>query len=349
MRDRHPALHLQGCGAFGDQFDAERAERAALVQVDVHRHGVLLGEAEHHVQVPDRVAVQPAGVEPADHLGAGGQRVAEQGRHPGLEQHAGLRERHDGDVGAVRVRLLRGQHPVEPLQTAVGVHLRVRPEPGGPAGDRQPEGVGGALRDGPGVVTPVGPVVGDQLGQRRPGGVRTERQAEPGGVEVDVGVGERREQDPAAPVLSFRARRQRQAGTDLGNAARRSAARRRPGSPTVGRHGSAGRCSPDHWISALRSVADPMARSGGQIGQNRTEGSAMNRTDGRRRQRTGQRARRESRSASRMITLLPSSRSQPRWPKSASALLTVSREAPTSWASSSWVRSWVTRRLPLSC
>ena len=37
-----------------------------------------------------------------------------------------------------------------------------------------------------------------------------------------------------------------------------------------------------------------------------------------------------------------SSRSQPREAKSASALLTVSREAPTSWASSSWVRSWWT-------
>ena len=58
----------------------------------------------------------------------------------------------------------------------------------------------------------------------------------------------------------------------------------------------------------------------------------------------GQRARRESRSASRMTTLLPSRRNQPRWSKSASALLTVSREAPTSWASSSCVRSWVTRR-----
>ena len=49
-----------------------------------------------------------------------------------------------------------------------------------------------------------------------------------------------------------------------------------------------------------------------------------------------------------MTTLLPSSRSQPRWAKSASALLTVSRDAPTSWASSSWVRSWVTRSWPPS-
>ena len=35
-------------------------------------------------------------------------------------------------------------------------------------------------------------------------------------------------------------------------------------------------------------------------------------------------------------------RSQPRAAKSASALFTVSRDAPTSWASSSWVRSWTT-------
>ena len=42
------------------------------------------------------------------------------------------------------------------------------------------------------------------------------------------------------------------------------------------------------------------------------------------------RARRARRSGSRMMTLLPSSRSQPREAKSASALFTVSRDAPTS-------------------
>ena len=56
----------------------------------------------------------------------------------------------------------------------------------------------------------------------------------------------------------------------------------------------------------------------------------------------GQRARRLRRSTSIRTTERASSRSQPREAKSASALLTVSREAPTSWASSSWVRSWWT-------
>ena len=55
-----------------------------------------------------------------------------------------------------------------------------------------------------------------------------------------------------------------------------------------------------------------------------------------------QRARRERRSRSMITTERGSRRSQPRDAKSASALLTVSREAPTSWASSSWVRSWWT-------
>jgi DNA-binding CsgD family transcriptional regulator len=48
-----------------------------------------------------------------------------------------------------------------------------------------------------------------------------------------------------------------------------------------------------------------------------------------------QRARRSTRSTSRMVTDRGSRRIQPRAAKSASALLTVSREAPTSWASSS--------------
>ena len=59
---------------------------------------------------------------------------------------------------------------------------------------------------------------------------------------------------------------------------------------------------------------------------------------------SGLRARRRSRSTSSSTTARASSRSQPREAKSASALFTVSREAPTSWASSSWVRSWETRR-----
>jgi hypothetical protein len=50
-------------------------------------------------------------------------------------------------------------------------------------------------------------------------------------------------------------------------------------------------------------------------------------------------ARRSTRSTSRMVTERGSNLIQPRAAKSARALLTVSRDAPTSWASSSWVRS----------
>src|SRR5699024_1036122 len=56
----------------------------------------------------------------------------------------------------------------------------------------------------------------------------------------------------------------------------------------------------------------------------------------------GQRARRSTRATSRMVTERGSNRIQPRVAKSASALLTVSRDAPTSWASAAWVRSWCT-------
>src|SRR6266700_1948270 len=62
----------------------------------------------------------------------------------------------------------------------------------------------------------------------------------------------------------------------------------------------------------------------------------------------GQRDRLRSRSGSISSTDLAASCSQPRAAKSASALLTVSRDAPTSWASSSWVRSWFTCS-PSSC
>jgi hypothetical protein len=54
---------------------------------------------------------------------------------------------------------------------------------------------------------------------------------------------------------------------------------------------------------------------------------------------TRYRARRSTRSTSRIVTERGSNRIHPRAAKSASALLTVSRDAPTSCASSSWVRS----------
>ena len=60
---------------------------------------------------------------------------------------------------------------------------------------------------------------------------------------------------------------------------------------------------------------------------------------GQRLARQGLRARLRRRSASRMSTERAEICSQPRAAKSASALLTVSLDAPTSWASSSWVRS----------
>ena len=85
------------------------------------------------------------------------------------------------------------------------------------------------------------------------------------------------------------------------------------------------------WFS-LEERARARARRGGAGGAE-PGGAAV----------AAQRARRVSRSTSRIVTARASSRSQPRPAKSASALLTVSRLAPTSWASSSWVSSCATR------
>src|SRR5690606_26694775 len=100
-------------------------------------------------------------------------------------------------------------------------------------------------------------------------------------------------------------------------------------------------CRPDVFPSVGPGRGRPSIPPPPRCGSRRTRwGAAVS---------TSQRARRASRSGSRISTLLPSSRSQPRCAKSASALLTVSREAPTYCAISSCVRSCVTRSRPASC
>lgn len=60
VRQRDSALHAQGTGAFHDQLGGEHRQVSGFVQVDVHVDAVPLGQPEHDVEVPHRVAVELA-------------------------------------------------------------------------------------------------------------------------------------------------------------------------------------------------------------------------------------------------------------------------------------------------
>ena len=200
VADRHPALHGRAPDPLTDQLDGEGAQLAGLVEMDVDPDAVPFRQPEHHVQLPDRVAVERARVDPADQVCAGEQRLLEEIGGPGRPHHPRLRERHHLDPGTPGVVLPCGEHTFEPLQSRVGIDLGVAAHQRRPGGDGATQGVGGAFGYARFGGSPIAPVVLHEPGQPGPGGVLPEWEAEPGGVEVGVGVDEGREQHAGGAV-----------------------------------------------------------------------------------------------------------------------------------------------------
>ena len=71
VADGHLAGQAEGAGPLDDQVDGERAQLAAVVQVDVDAAAVPAGDGEDGVQVLDRPLVEAGRVEAADQVGAG--------------------------------------------------------------------------------------------------------------------------------------------------------------------------------------------------------------------------------------------------------------------------------------
>ncbi|MDI2023397.1 hypothetical protein PJL18_03945 [Paenarthrobacter nicotinovorans] len=81
----HLALHPQGPRPFQHEVRAEHAEFAGFVKVDINGDLVLLGEAEHDVEVPRGVPVQGAGINATHHVGAGLERFLHEFHRPFLQ------------------------------------------------------------------------------------------------------------------------------------------------------------------------------------------------------------------------------------------------------------------------
>ena len=224
VTDRHQTLHPERSRAFGDQLERERAELSDLVEVDVDADSVPFGDAEHDVEMGDRITVVGARIETADEVGACPHGGVEQVGGTRVAKDAGLRECDHLHVGPPGVRLPGRQHSLQPLEPTVGVDLDVAADRRGARGDRGTQRRRRPLADRGPSAAPVRTIVADQPGEARPGGVRAERQAEAGRVEMGVGIGERRQQH-TAPAVGDRHTRGRLASGDPAIVG----SRRRPG------------------------------------------------------------------------------------------------------------------------
>ena len=171
-------------------------------------------DAEHDVEMGDRITVVGTRIETADDVGACPHGGVEQVGGTRVANNAALRECDHLHVGPPSVRLPGRQHSLQPLEPTVGVDLDVATDRRGARGDRGTQRPRCPLADRGPSAAPVRTIVADQPGQARPGGVRTERQAEACRVEMGVGIGERRQQH-TAPAVGDRHTHGRLASGDL--------------------------------------------------------------------------------------------------------------------------------------
>ena len=70
MADDDTAAHVQRLHPIQDQVERKRAQVAGLMQVDIEGFAMLVRQAEQHVERLCRVAVDGAGIQPAQHIRA---------------------------------------------------------------------------------------------------------------------------------------------------------------------------------------------------------------------------------------------------------------------------------------
>ena len=111
--------HPQRAGALDDQLGREQAELAGLVQMDVDGLAMLLGHAEHRIEMPLRVAVDRARVEPADDVRAHRERLVEHLERARADEQPALREGDDLDRAEVAHRLARREDALDAFEAAL--------------------------------------------------------------------------------------------------------------------------------------------------------------------------------------------------------------------------------------
>jgi hypothetical protein len=160
---------------------------------------------EQGIEVVHRIAIHRRGVEAAQAVGAQRQRLFEQRRGAGADQHSALRERHQLQRYRLPKPLPGRQHPFDVFQTGADVDVDVAPNVADAGGDRCAKRLRRLLlRRQPQLAPDATFVVGEIADPRAGDAVRLPRQAEQRLVDVSVRVDEPGQQQLAAAVVHRR-------------------------------------------------------------------------------------------------------------------------------------------------
>ena len=213
MVDHHPPRHPQRKRPLDDQLHREPAHLAGLVQMDIHPHPMLLRQREHRIQMPLRIAVDRARVQPPYRFAPHGKRLVHQLHRPRPHQHSALRKRNQVDPHHIQKLRPRLHDPLDARQPAIRVDIDMRPDMGRPKPHRlqrlPPRLPRRRDRQGP----PGHPLVVDLVDQPWSPLVAVPRHPQHRLVEMRMRLDQTRQRNPPRP-LQHRDRRPRRIGRE---------------------------------------------------------------------------------------------------------------------------------------
>ena len=200
MADDHAPLEPGRGGAGRDRLELGGANLPGIVQVDVDRSAVPLGEAEDDVELAVQIGVDADRVDAADDVGTGAERLVEQLGHAGRGDDAALRERHELDVEEVRHLVPEQDERLEAIEANLCVDVDVAPHATGPERDGLLDEPPCPLCDRRLDLAPDRLLRLDPLGHAAPAAVRDPGSAEERLVEVHVALHEGGQKESTAEV-----------------------------------------------------------------------------------------------------------------------------------------------------
>ena len=187
-----------------DLLEAEQAELAGLMQMDVDPDAPPLRQGEDGVELPSRVAVDHGGIDAADEIGAGVERRIHEVDDARASHHAALREGHDLDRDAALIGFANRQDLMQGRKAHLEMHVDMRSDMRRAIGDAAVEQQACPASRGHGELGQDLLVGFDPAHPGRPRGMGHPGQAEQGLVEMHVPVDQARQDQVPAKIHDVR-------------------------------------------------------------------------------------------------------------------------------------------------